>query len=107
MPYLFDTDALSEIFKPRPVPDYVAWLRRVPREEQFTSAVCVAELFEGACLAARAERHLRNIVERVLPALTVLPFDVDTARTFGELAAQLSRAGERIADADLDRKSVV
>ena len=101
MPYLFDTDALSEVLKPRPAAGYLDWLRAVPREEQFTSAICVAELFEGAFLAQHCERHLRNIVDRVLPALIVLPFDVDTARVFGELAAGLSKAGESLADPDL------
>jgi tRNA(fMet)-specific endonuclease VapC len=101
LPYLFDTDALSEVLRPRPAAVYVSWLGAVSREEQFTSAICVAELFEGAYLSAHAERHLRNIVERVLPAVTVLPFDVDTARSFGELAASLRRAGERLADPDL------
>jgi predicted nucleic acid-binding protein len=38
MAYLFDTDAISELLRPRPFPDYVAWLSTVPREEQFTSA---------------------------------------------------------------------
>jgi predicted nucleic acid-binding protein len=99
--YLFDTDALSEVLKPRPAPGYVGWLRTIPREEQFTSSICVAELYEGAFLSQQSERHMRNIAERVLPALIVLPFDVETARIFGDVAAQLHRRGERVADPDL------
>ena len=38
MPYLFDTDAVSEVLRPRPLPKYLDWLRNVPRDEQFTSA---------------------------------------------------------------------
>ena len=46
MAYLFDTDAISEVLKPRPPAGYVRWLASIPREEQFTSAVVVGELFK-------------------------------------------------------------
>jgi tRNA(fMet)-specific endonuclease VapC len=101
MPYLFDTDAISEVLKPRPAASYVEWLRHVPAEEQFTSATSIAELFEGAFVAQQRDRHLRNIEERVLPRLIVLPFDVDTARVFGRLAAVLRQSGQVLADPDL------
>ena len=48
MAYLFDTDAISELLKPRPLAAYVKWLSAVPREEQFTSAVVIGELYKGA-----------------------------------------------------------
>lgn len=57
------------------------WLGTVPREEQHTRAVAIGELFKGADRSEASERHLRNIEERVLPALTVLAYDdVATAR---------------------------
>lgn len=71
MAFLFDTDAVSEILKRRPMPAYVAWLHTVPRAEQFTSAVVVGELFKGAYRSGDSPRHLRNIEARVLPAMTV------------------------------------
>jgi predicted nucleic acid-binding protein len=46
--YLFDPDAISEVLMPRPADGYVKWLASIPREEQFTSAVVVGELYEGA-----------------------------------------------------------
>jgi predicted nucleic acid-binding protein len=97
----FDTDAISEVLKPRPLPGYVTWLRTVPRAEQFTSAVVVGELFKGAFRSADASRHLRNIETRVLPAVTVLVYDVEVARVYGALQAQLEGAGRALADADL------
>ena len=72
-----------------------------PREDQFTSAVAIGELFKGAYRSQARERHLKNIRERVLPALSILPFDKDVARVFGELSARLEREGRRLADADL------
>jgi len=101
MPYLFDTDAISELLRPRPLPRYVEWLRSVPREEQFTSAVTVGELYKGAYRSSARERHLENIERRVLPAVTVLPYDTATARVFGRVRASLESAGTLLADADL------
>jgi predicted nucleic acid-binding protein len=101
MAYLFDTDAISELLKPQPLAAYVDWLKTVPREEQFTSAVVIGELYKGAYRAKARERHLVNIHQRVLPAVTVLPYDVGTARVFGEISAHLEQAGAMLADADL------
>lgn len=77
------------------------WLRTVPREDQFTSAVSVGELYKGAFRSTAKERHLENIEQRVLPAVTVLPYDVGVARVFGEIRADLEAAGTILADADL------
>jgi len=101
MAFLFDTDALSEVLKKRPSPAYLRWLRTIPREEQFTSAVVVAELFKGAFRSERAAFHVEKIEKRVLPAVTVLPFDVAIARVYGGIEAVLRRGGEPLADADL------
>lgn len=101
MAFLFDTDALSEVLKKRPAPAYLRWLRAVLREEQFTSAVVIAELYKGAYRSERATFHVGNIERRVLPAVTVLPFDVAVACVYGRIEAQLRRGGAPLADADL------
>jgi predicted nucleic acid-binding protein len=101
MAYLFDTDAISELLRPRPAPAYVEWLRGIPRERQFTSAVVIGELYRGAFRSPSRERHLVNIRQRVLPAVTVLPYDVAIAEVCGLLSAQLEETGQALADADL------
>lgn len=98
--YLFDTDAISELFRPRPLPGYVKWLRGVAREDQFTSAVVIGELFEVAFLSGSA-RHLEQIEREVLPRVSVLPYEVGAAALFGRLAARLRSEGRKLADADL------
>jgi predicted nucleic acid-binding protein len=99
--YLFDTDAISELLRPSPLQLYLDWLRAIPREDQFTSAVTVGELFKGAYRSSARERHLKNIEERVLPAVTTLPYDVSVARIFGKIRAHLEQSGNILPDADL------
>ncbi|HET9986134.1 MAG TPA: PIN domain-containing protein [Longimicrobiales bacterium] len=99
--FLFDTDAISELLRPQPLRAYVEWLGVVPREEQVASAVTIGERFKGAYRSQASERHVRNIEERVLPALTVRPYDVATARGFGRIRAALERKGRIFPDVDL------
>ncbi len=101
MAYLFDTDAVSEVLRSQPNPHYVEWLRTIPRDEQFTSAVVVGELYQGAFRSKNRERHLANIEQRVLPAVTVLSYHVAAARVFGDIRARLEESGNMLPDADL------
>ncbi|HVT61683.1 MAG TPA: type II toxin-antitoxin system VapC family toxin [Thermoanaerobaculia bacterium] len=101
MPFLFDTDAISEVLKKKPAPGYLRWLAELPRGEQFTSAIAIGELFRGAFRSAEPNRHLENIESRVLPAITVLPYDVAVARVYGQIQAKLAGVGRTLADADL------
>lgn len=101
MAYLFDMDAISELLRPRPLTTYVEWLNDVPREEQFTSAVVIGELYKGAYRAHARQKHLNNIEQRILPAVTALPYDVATAKVFGHIRAELETAGSILPDADL------
>lgn len=48
MAFLFDTDAISELLRPNPATQYIQWLLGVQREDQFTSAVVIGELYKGA-----------------------------------------------------------
>ena len=101
MAYLFDTDAVSELLRPSPALPYIRWLSIIPREEQFTSAVVVGELFQGAYRSPARDRHLANIENRILPAVTVLVYDTATARVFGQIRAFLEHQGRRLPDSDL------
>jgi len=101
MAYLFDTDAISELLRPRPLSSYVDWLSTVPREEQFTSAVVIGELYKGAYRSQAQQHHLTNIEQRILPAITALPYDVATAKEFGKIRSRMEEAGTILPDADL------
>ena len=101
MAFLFDTDAISELLKPRPLDIYIEWLSKVPREEQFTSSVVIGELYKVAYRSHARQKHLKNIEQRILPAVTALPYDVATAKVFGQIRAKLEEAGTILPDADL------
>jgi len=101
MAFLFDTDAISELLSHRPAMAYIKWLMKVSREEQFTSAVVIGELYKGAYRSQAHERHLTNIEQRILPAVTVLPYDTGTAKIFGRIRAHLEETGIILPDADL------
>lgn len=101
MAYLFDTDAISETFKPRPAEAFVRWLQTVPRHDQYTSAVAIGELFKGAYRSPAAQKWVRRIEASVLPAVTVLSYDVDVARVYGQIRAELELEGKMPGEADL------
>jgi len=101
MAFLFDTDAISELLRKRPAIAYIKWLMEVPREEQFTSAVVIGELYKGAYRSQARERHLINIEQLILPSVTVLPYDLGTAKVFGKIRAHLEGTGTILPDADL------
>jgi len=101
MAFLFDTDAISELLRPHPAKAYVKWIMRVAREEQFTSAVVIGELYKGAYRSYNRERHLANIEQRILPAVTVLPYDIGIAKIFGSIRAHLEDTDMILPDADI------
>lgn len=99
--YLFDTDVLSQVLKPAPLPSLVARLAVVPSEQQFTSAITVGEMVYGACRSPRREHFLRQLEERVWPNVRVLSFNRSAGETYGRLRAELERAGTPLAEPDL------
>jgi tRNA(fMet)-specific endonuclease VapC len=101
MAYLFDTDAISETLRKKPLQEYMAWLITLTREQQYTSSIVISELYRGAYRSAKKEQLILKIKTRILPVLTVLPFDTNTAQIYGQIAAQLEQTGQKLAHPDL------
>src|SRR5215471_2712144 len=81
--YLLDTNALSELLKKRPKPQFLTRLRRHPSEMFFTSSICVMELRHGS---RRREDHTvfwQRITHEVLSRVTILDFSVSEAVVAG------------------------
>jgi predicted nucleic acid-binding protein len=104
VPYLFDTDAVTELLRPKPDPEFLKWLRTVPRAEQFTTSITVAELSSAAWRSKDRDRQLSNIEDVLLRAVTVLPFDAAAALVYGGLEA--SGAGAHLEEAELQIVSI-
>lgn len=103
---LLDTDALSVLLRP-PVPTRLAeLLGEVPPEAQFTSAINIGELVYGAHRGPHTQHHLEGLRSRVLPNVTVLPFDQEAALIYGRVRADLERRGRPIAEPDLRVASI-
>lgn len=101
MTFLFDTDALSEVLRPRPAAEYLDWLATVPAEEQAASAVSIGELYRGAFRLAARRRWLERIERDLLPRLRVLAYDLPIGRRYGEIRVELEAAGNMPGEADL------
>jgi tRNA(fMet)-specific endonuclease VapC len=100
--YLFDTDILSNLLRRAPSPSLLRRMAITPVGDQATSSITVGELFYGARrLADGGDSLVGRIEGTLLPNLAVLPFDSVSARHYGELRADLERAGTPIGDADM------
>jgi tRNA(fMet)-specific endonuclease VapC len=104
VPYLFDTDILSILMRPRPNFALARRFAGVPADEQFTSAITLGELIFGA--ERRGGIRLRERIERIVRRLPVLPFDEVAARTYGPLKAELQRRGTPLDELDLRIASI-
>lgn len=100
--YLFDIDVMSRIVRADPPKRLIDRLSRIPRALQFTTAVNAAEVYYGAARAgARRDALVRAFEDSVLSRLTVLPFDLESARVFGRLKAALEGRGQPRSEPDL------
>jgi tRNA(fMet)-specific endonuclease VapC len=98
--YCFDTDVLSATVRRDPPLHLIRRLARTPPTEQCTTAITLGELVYGVhkrASPALAER----VQELIVSAGRILPFDDDAARWYGQLRADLERAGTRVAEPDL------
>jgi tRNA(fMet)-specific endonuclease VapC len=93
-----DTNIVSDLVR-NPQGDVARHIRRVGEERVATSIIVAAELRYGA-EKKRSER-LRKQLEAVLSALEVLPFTSPADLVYGQLRAQLERAGRPIGANDL------
>ena len=98
MKYLLDTDIC------------IYWLKgkstvrtKVEQVDWSDMAICVitaTELYFGAYNSNKIEQNLKT-AENFIQSITVLPLSNDTLKKFGQLKAQLRKAGKPVADFDL------
>ena len=104
--FLVDTNVVSQMRKPRPVPEVASWWRKHIMSEMFLSAVTLHELRFGIELApsgAKRDGLEQWLVEYLIPAFAgrILPVDLSVADMCGRLAAKSKARGSspELADA--------
>ncbi len=97
---VLDTNVVSELLRPAPAAEVVAWLRRQEAASLATTAITVAEIQFGLARlpAGRRATELQRLADNALASFPaqVLPFDVSSAELYGDLAARRERAGRPI-----------
>jgi predicted nucleic acid-binding protein len=104
--FILDTNVLSEMMRPDPVPAVAAWVAIQPGRLLFTASVCQAEVLSG--LALMPEGRRRQAMEVAARAMfeedfagRVLPFDRTAATVYADLFAARRLAGRPAATLDL------
>lgn len=94
---LLDTNVVSEAMKAEPAAAVRTWLNEQANETLYLSSVTLAELLFG--IAALPTGKRKNLLTDALDGLVglfegrVLPFDVNAARHYAELAATARNGG--------------
>ena len=94
---VLDTNVISEAMKPEPHPAVRAWLNEQGAETLYLTSVTLAELLFGigALAAGKRKDMLTQTLEGLMGIFRerVLPFDVDAAKRYAELAVMARGAG--------------
>jgi len=95
---VLDTNVVSEAMKPEPAPAVRDWLDAQVAETLYLSSVTVAELLFGvsALPEGRRKEKLAATLDGMLGLFDarILPFDLDAARRYADLAAAARNAGK-------------
>jgi toxin FitB len=105
MPFLLDTNIVSETVKAKPEPRVLAWLEQQSPAELFLAAQTIGELVRGAVKVkekARRERFTKWIEEDLSQQFEnrILAFDDAAARIWGQLMGNGDREGQTRPAAD-------
>ena len=94
---VLDTNVVSEAMKPEPHPAVRAWLNDQSAETLYLSSVTLAELLFGigALPAGKRKDMLAQALDGLMGLFRdrVLPFDIDAARHYAELAVAAKTGG--------------
>lgn len=95
---LLDTNVVSEAMKPVPDDAVRTWLDEQAAETLYLSSVTIAELMFGIGALPKGKRKdkLAGALDGVMELFAdrVLPFDIDAARHYADLAVKARAAGK-------------
>ena len=87
--YLFDTNVISELRKPKPHGGVVAWMRNLQYEQVFLSAITIGELQAGVELTRKQDppkaKEIEDWIDVMVQQVQVLTMDVLCFREWARL----------------------
>jgi hypothetical protein len=87
--YLLDTNVVSELRKRKPHQGVVAWVRAIPEESMYVSAVTIGEIQAGIEIIreqdAEKAKQIEDWLESVAQTYNVLPVDAAIFRRWAQL----------------------
>jgi len=104
--FLFDTDTITNIVKPRPSTNLLRRLKNIPQTQQYISTITISEMVYGAEKSPRPEYHLNNLEKILLPAVNIVGFDAKAGYICGRIRAQLEKRGTPLDLAELEIASI-
>ena len=89
---ILDTNIVSETAKLKPNPKVIDWLKNLPRQSTFTTAITLMELWSGTLRLPDGKRKMTlekqtRIATDQIYAGRILPFDLGAAEICGRLLA--------------------
>ena len=97
--FLVDTDVLSALAKRRRHANLEAWIERQRAFDLFVSVISIGEIERGIALQQNKDRNFASLLAKWLDQVLnaygdrILPFDLASARRWGQLNATLGHHG--------------
>ena len=104
--FIFDTDIYTNVMRKVPSETLLNRLKKVPRRDQFTTTITIAEVYYGVMKASNRPKLLKLFENVLLPRATILPFDFSAAKKYGDIRSFLEKQGTPLAHADLQIASI-
>lgn len=108
---VLDTNVLSEIMLPSPAPAVHQWLSQQANDQVYTTAISMAEIFQGIELLPIGKRRTvllaaaHKLFSSVLPG-RVLSFDETAAHAYAPIAVERRKRGRPISLFDAQIASI-
>ncbi|MBW2427843.1 MAG: PIN domain-containing protein [Deltaproteobacteria bacterium] len=99
--FIFDTDIYTNVVRKIPSEKLLDRLKKIPRRDQFTTTITIAEVYYGVMKASNRTRLLGLFEAVLLPRATILPFSFLAAKKYGKIRSFLAKQGTLLAHADL------
>lgn len=104
--FLFDTDTITNIVKPRPSDKLLKKLEKISKNQQYVSTITISEIVYSAEKSQCTEFHLNNLETILLPAVNIIGFDTKAAYVCGRIRAELEKRGTPLDLANLEIASI-